>query len=102
MHAVASAPWSGWAAALFLGLVATVFAYAIWGNLLRRYPVATVTPFALLVPFVGALSSALVFGERFGPIRLLGMAGVLLGLAVSALTLAAAVLLLRRPRGAAA
>ena len=80
--AAASAPWSGWAAALFLGLVATVFAYAIWGNLLRRYPVATVTPFALLVPFVGTLSSALVFGERFGPIRLLGMAGVLLGLAV--------------------
>ena len=82
VHALASAPWSGWAAALFLGLVATVFAYAIWGNLLRRYPVATVTPFALLVPFVGALSSALVFGERFGPIRLLGMAGVLIGLAV--------------------
>ena len=82
VHAVVSAPWSGWAAALFLGVVATVVAYAIWGNLLRRYPVATVTPFALLVPFVGALSSALVFGERFGPIRVLGMACVFLGLAV--------------------
>jgi len=32
VHAVASAPWSGWAAALFLGLVATVFAYAIWAT----------------------------------------------------------------------
>jgi len=81
-HAVAAAPWTGWAAAVYLGVVATMLAYAIWGNLLRRYPVATVTPFALLVPFVGALSSAVVFGEQFGPMRLAGMAGVLLGLAV--------------------
>jgi O-acetylserine/cysteine efflux transporter len=81
-HAIAIAPWSGWAAALYLGGVATVLAYTIWGRLLRRYPVATVTPFALLVPFVGALASALVFGERFGPIRLLGMACVLVGLAM--------------------
>ena len=54
----------------------------IWGRLLRRYPAATVTPFALLVPFVGGYSSALVFGERFGPLRLAGMALVLLGIAV--------------------
>jgi O-acetylserine/cysteine efflux transporter len=63
-------------------VVATVLAYTLWGRLLRRYPVAMVTPFALLVPFVGALSSALVFGERFGPVRLVGMACVLVGLAV--------------------
>ena len=80
--AVVAAPWSGWAAALYLGVVATVLAYTLWGRLLRRYPVAMVTPFALLVPFVGALSSALVFGERFGPVRLVGMACVLVGLAV--------------------
>jgi O-acetylserine/cysteine efflux transporter len=59
---------------LYLGVVATILAYAIWGQLLRRYPAATVTPFALLVPFVGAYSSALVFGERFGPLRLAGIA----------------------------
>ena len=80
--AVATATWVGWGAALYLGLVATVLAYTIWGRLLRRYPVATVAPFALLVPFVGALGSALVFGERFGPVRLAGMACVLAGLAV--------------------
>ena len=67
--------------ALYLGVVATILAYAIWGRLLRRYPAATVAPFALLVPFVGGYSSALVFGERFGPLRLAGMALVLLGIA---------------------
>ncbi len=82
VRAMASATWLGWGAAVFLGVVATTLAYSIWGNLLRRYPVATVAPFALLVPFVGALSSALVFGERFGPVRLAGMACVLAGLAV--------------------
>jgi O-acetylserine/cysteine efflux transporter len=70
------------AAALYLGLVATALAYALWGALLRRYPTAAVAPFALLVPFVGALSSSVVFGERFGMLRLAGMALVLAGLAV--------------------
>lgn len=43
-HALARGPWLGLAAALYLGVVATVLAYAIWGALLRRYPAATVTP----------------------------------------------------------
>jgi O-acetylserine/cysteine efflux transporter len=34
------------------------------------------------VPFVAAASSAAVFGERFGGLRLAGMALVLCGLAV--------------------
>jgi O-acetylserine/cysteine efflux transporter len=77
--------WAGLAAVLYLGFVATTFAYALWGSLLRRYPTATVAPFALLVPFVAALSTWLIFGERFGPVRLAGMAFVLLGLVLVAL-----------------
>jgi O-acetylserine/cysteine efflux transporter len=77
--------WVGLAAVLYLGLLATTFAYALWGGLLRRYPTATVAPFALLVPFVAALSTWLIFGERFGPVRLAGMAFVLLGLVLVAL-----------------
>jgi O-acetylserine/cysteine efflux transporter len=80
-RALLAAGARGLGAALFLGLVATSLAYAIWGALLRRYPAATVAPFALLVPLVGALSAALAFGERFGPLRLGGMALVLAGLA---------------------
>jgi len=73
---------TGVVAALYLGLIATVAAYAVWGWLLRRHPAATVAPFALLVPFVAATGSGLIFGERFGRVRLAGMALVLLGLAV--------------------
>ena len=75
---------------LFLGVVATTIAYAIWGALLRRYPAAVVGPFTLLVPFVGAAASAAVFGERFGVTRLVGMLVVLVGLAVIVLPRAAA------------
>jgi O-acetylserine/cysteine efflux transporter len=87
-RALGSASWLGIAAVLYLGVVATVFAYALWGLLLRRYPAATVTPFALLAPFVASYSSSLVFGERFGPLRLAGMALVLLGIAVIVLPVA--------------
>ena len=86
LAAIPRVSWLGLGAALYLGLVATVGAYAIWGRLLARYPAATVTPFALLAPIVGAYSSSLVFGERFGGRRLAGMALVLLGVAVTVLT----------------
>ena len=76
------ATWIGLAAVLYLGVVATIVAYAIWGDLLGRYPTPVVAPFALLAPFVAAIGSSLVFGERFGAPRLVGMALVLLGLAV--------------------
>lgn len=79
---LAGASWAGVAAAIYLGVVATVIAYAIWGALLRQYPAATVAPFALLVPVVAAWASSLVLDERFGEVRLAGMALVLLGLAV--------------------
>ena len=81
-RAIPAASWLGLCSVLYLGLVATLVGYAIWGRLLRRYPAATVAPFALLVPFVAALGSSLAFGERFGPLRLAGMTLVLLGLAV--------------------
>jgi hypothetical protein len=46
------------------------------------YPAGTVAPFALLSPCTGILSSALVFGERFSPLRYVGMALIIAGLAI--------------------
>jgi len=80
--AIVATTWREWLAIVYLGLVATVLAYAMWGWLLRRYASAIVAPFALLVPFVAAGASALVFGERFNGLRLAGMALVMLGLAI--------------------
>ncbi len=79
---LAEASWSSIAAAIYLGAIATTFAYAIWGNLLNRYPAVMVAPFALIAPCVGVIASSLAFGEVFGPVRYAGMALILAGLAV--------------------
>jgi O-acetylserine/cysteine efflux transporter len=75
-----------------IGAVTTSFAYWLWGRLLRDYPAAEVVPFALLVPFVGSAASSIVFGEKFGALRLAGMITVIGGIAVMLLARRAKVL----------
>jgi O-acetylserine/cysteine efflux transporter len=80
--AVMNASWPSIATALYLGTLATPIAYGMWSHLLQRYPASVVAPFALLSPATGILSSALILGEVFGPLRYAGMALILAGLAV--------------------
>ena len=80
--AVMNASWPSIATALYLGTLATPIAYGMWSYLLQRYPASVVAPFALLSPATGILSSALILGEVFGPLRYAGMALILAGLAV--------------------
>jgi len=77
---------TGWASMLFVGAISTSIAYWLWGRLLRDHTAAQVVPFALLVPFVGAAASSVVFGETFGPLRLAGMITVVGGIAVMLLS----------------
>jgi O-acetylserine/cysteine efflux transporter len=77
---------TGLASMLFIGAISTCVAYWLWGRLLRDYTAAQVVPFALLVPFVGAGASSVVFGERFGPLRLAGMVTVVCGIAIMLLS----------------
>jgi O-acetylserine/cysteine efflux transporter len=65
-----------------LGGLSTSIAYWLWGRLLRDHPAAQVVPFALLVPFVGSGASSIVFGEKFGALRLAGMLTVIGGIAI--------------------
>jgi O-acetylserine/cysteine efflux transporter len=77
---------TGLACTLALGGISTSIAYWLWGRLLRDYTAAQVVPFALLVPFVGSAASAIVFGERFGPLRFAGMLIVVCGIAIMLLS----------------
>lgn len=58
-HADAAA----WAAVAWQAVGNSLFGYAAWGWLLARYPAATVTPMALLVPVFGMGASALWLRE---------------------------------------
>ena len=82
IYAVTHASWLSLAVAFYLGVPSTLLAYGLWSYLLQRYPAATVAPFALLSPATGIISSALILGETFAPLRLAGMALILAGLAV--------------------
>jgi O-acetylserine/cysteine efflux transporter len=89
-HALWQMSPTGLVSMLFIGAISTCVAYWLWGRLLRDYTAAQVVPFALLVPFVGAAASSVVFGETFGPLRLGGMVTVIGGVAI--------MLLSKRPR----
>lgn len=75
--------WSTGASLLYLAYGATLAGYGLWGRLLSRYPAATVSPFALLVPIVGMSSSALILGESLSLWQTGGAFLVMAGLGVN-------------------
>ncbi len=82
LEGLAAASWSSITAAIYLGAIATTLAYVIWGNLLARYPAASVAPFALIAPCTGLIASSFAFAESYQAIQYAGMALILAGLAV--------------------
>ena len=74
-----------WGAVLWQSVGNSLFGYAAWGWLLARYPAATITPMALLVPVFGMGASALMLAEPLPPWKLWAAALVLSGLALNLL-----------------
>ena len=74
-----------WAAVLWQTIGNTLFGYAIWSWLLARYPAATVSPMALLVPVFGMATSAWLLAEPLPFWKLAAAALVLGGLGVNLL-----------------
>lgn len=82
-HAFTTMGWAGLGSILYIAVLSTNIGYGFWAYLLRQFPAAQVAPFSLLVPIVGAGSAALLLGEQFGEIRLIGMVLVLTGLVIA-------------------
>lgn len=85
---VQNADAATWAGVLWQSVGNSLFGYAMWGWLLARYPAATVTPMALLVPVFGMAASSWWLAEAMPMWKLVAMALVMAGLALN---------LLRRP-----
>ncbi len=77
--------WPAVVSVLFLAWFATLLAYSLWTQLLKRHPAARVTPFSLLVPVVGLWSAWVFFGELPLLQQWLGTGLVLMGLVVNQL-----------------
>jgi O-acetylserine/cysteine efflux transporter len=69
-----------WICVLFLAYIATLFGFAMYANLLHRYPTALVAPFGLLIPVFGLGGGVLFLGESLVPMQMVGAAFVLAGL----------------------
>ncbi|MCE7586521.1 EamA family transporter [Vibrio fluvialis] len=74
-----------WWSVIYVGYISTLVAFAIWGWLLNHYPSASVTPFALLIPVVGMVSSSLLLDETMSHLEVMGAVLILCGLSVSVL-----------------
>jgi len=74
--------WSFVAALAWLVLVLSIGAVSLLYVLIRRGAASRVTSLLYLVPPITALLAYLLFGERLGPLSLLGMAIAVLGVAL--------------------
>jgi O-acetylserine/cysteine efflux transporter len=81
LDAVRTATLLDWSAVLTLALGGFVVAYSIWYELVQRYRVDQVAPFALLMPLAGVVFGAVLFGERLSARAAIGGLVVLIGLA---------------------
>lgn len=72
-----------WGAVLWQAVGNTLFGFAAWGWLLTRYPAATITPMALMVPVFGMATAALQLGEALPAWKLIAAGLVLCGLALN-------------------
>ncbi len=72
------AGWGTWSAVLWQSIGNTLFGYGAWAWLMSRYPAATVSPMALLVPVFGMGASALLLAEA-PPVWKLGAATLVIG-----------------------
>jgi O-acetylserine/cysteine efflux transporter len=79
-HALGGIDVAGLAALAYIVGPSTLFGFAAWSGLLRRYPTAAVAPFTLLVPVFGIAAAALTLGERPSVAELVGAAVVIAGL----------------------
>jgi O-acetylserine/cysteine efflux transporter len=83
VHGLQAASASVWAAVAWQAVGNTLFGYGAWAWLLARYPAATVSPMALLVPVFGMGASALWLGEALPTWKLWAAALVIGGLALN-------------------
>jgi O-acetylserine/cysteine efflux transporter len=82
-HGLTHAGAAAWLSVAYTVYLSTLVAYTLWSWLLSHYPASTVTPFTLLVPIFGMLTSALFLGEALPGWKIQAAGLVLTGLALN-------------------
>ena len=79
---IQSASLPAWGAVVYLGLIMTAFAYAMWYRLLGLYNVNQVMPFLLLLPVTSVIGGILFLGESLTVKIMLGGCLAIAGVAM--------------------
>jgi drug/metabolite transporter (DMT)-like permease len=72
-----------WAALIYSALFALCLSYTIWYMAVRAIGSARTSVYSNLVPIVAMLTAVITLGERLTPMRVIGAAAVLLGVALT-------------------
>ncbi len=83
---ISSLSATGWTVVVWQAVGNSIIGYGLWNILLNRYSAAVITPWALLIPVFGLVSSALFLGEPMPWWKGLAAFLVLAGLAVNVLS----------------
>ncbi|MBI5426339.1 MAG: EamA family transporter [Opitutae bacterium] len=79
-HALTHTGATAWVCVAYTVYLSTLVAYTIWSWLLGHYPASTVTPFTLLVPVFGMVTSAIYLHESLPGWKIAAAAFVISGL----------------------
>lgn len=79
----ARVPFSTWVLIAYSTLLSILLAHFVWNWGIQRLGVARTVPYNYLTPILAGVGSALLLGESFGPLKVLGALGVLAGLALT-------------------
>lgn len=75
----------GWTVVVWQALGNSIIGYGLWNMLLNRYPASIVTPWALMIPVFGMISSAAFLGEEMQWWKFLAAGLIMAGLAANLL-----------------
>jgi len=75
--------WEAAGSVFYIVYLSTFFGFYVWNLMLSKYPLSKVTPFSLLSPVFGTLSSCLVLNEKLFSWKILAGALVLFGLLIN-------------------
>lgn len=79
------ASWIGWGGVAYSALISSLLGHGLYFSLIRRHPVARITPLLLAAPLLAVGLGVWVWGDTPGPRLWLGGAMVLAGVLVIAL-----------------
>ena len=82
---LAAGTWVGWSGVVYSALISSLLGHGLYFVLLRRHPVALVTPWLLLAPLIAIGLGVVVWGDEPGPKLWIGGAMVLGGVLALAL-----------------